>query len=429
MVSPITFSRASIGTVWDSGGVLRTRAADKIRRSYNPVTRQPLGILVEPARTNMLLQSNSLDNNVWVKTGVTRSVAPIEDPTTALSANQIRETAVNDVHSIKQTLNIVANDFYTFSGMIKAGSRTKARILFEGAALAGYSFMDVDLATGQFVFSSETEGTTGNLKKLNRDWYLFSLSNLTADNAVLQISPTIIFLNDAGETSYPGNTDMFLYGYGLQVERGLDRTSYIPTTTAAVTRARDQLLIDLTKVPFSQNGGLAEIIYQSEEDVRRQVNIMSMANSDNTRVIEVIQSPSNRIDVKWTLSPNTIAKLTSNPQDILSLVNIKFSWGPKNMRIQIGDVDAAQTALNTLTDFSKIIVGTDALQGDLYAFAGHIRGFRYLMDASEELPLDLNAPLFVSLDVDLVWNNDDEEVPITWNSNTGDNQQLQWTKD
>ena len=53
-----TFARASIGTYFDRSRVLQTAGSNVQRINWNPLTGAFEGVLVEPARTNLLLQTN-----------------------------------------------------------------------------------------------------------------------------------------------------------------------------------------------------------------------------------------------------------------------------------------------------------------------------------------------------------------------------------
>ncbi|MDD3020044.1 MAG: hypothetical protein PHX61_03570 [Alphaproteobacteria bacterium] len=53
-----TFTRASIGTYYDSSGTLQTAASGVPRFDHDPVTHAPKGILIEEARTNYIRESN-----------------------------------------------------------------------------------------------------------------------------------------------------------------------------------------------------------------------------------------------------------------------------------------------------------------------------------------------------------------------------------
>ena len=56
----ITFSRASTGTYFDANGVLQSAPAGVARFDHNPETGESLGLLVEEARANLLLNSATL---------------------------------------------------------------------------------------------------------------------------------------------------------------------------------------------------------------------------------------------------------------------------------------------------------------------------------------------------------------------------------
>ena len=58
--SLVTFTRASSGTFVGSDGVLRTATTNEPRFDHNPTTGESLGLLVEEARTNLLLNSATL---------------------------------------------------------------------------------------------------------------------------------------------------------------------------------------------------------------------------------------------------------------------------------------------------------------------------------------------------------------------------------
>jgi hypothetical protein len=56
----VTFTRASTGTYVGSDGLLQTAATNEARFDHNPTTGESLGLLVEEARTNLLLNSATL---------------------------------------------------------------------------------------------------------------------------------------------------------------------------------------------------------------------------------------------------------------------------------------------------------------------------------------------------------------------------------
>lgn len=55
-----SITRSSIGTYFDSAGVMQTAAINQVRENYDPITKEFLGILIESSATNILLNSSSL---------------------------------------------------------------------------------------------------------------------------------------------------------------------------------------------------------------------------------------------------------------------------------------------------------------------------------------------------------------------------------
>ena len=72
--SLVTFTRASSGTFVDSAGVLQTAATDVPRFDHNPTTGESLGLLVEEARTNLLLNSATLSTQSATVTAVAHTL-------------------------------------------------------------------------------------------------------------------------------------------------------------------------------------------------------------------------------------------------------------------------------------------------------------------------------------------------------------------
>lgn len=70
--SRITFVRASVATYFDAAGVMQTASTNTPRFDYHPVTHVPRGLLIEEARTNLLLNSATLaTQNVTVTAAAT----------------------------------------------------------------------------------------------------------------------------------------------------------------------------------------------------------------------------------------------------------------------------------------------------------------------------------------------------------------------
>ena len=81
----ITFARNSVGTYFDSKGVLQTAQANVPRFDHDPVTGESLGLLIEESRTNLLLNSGALSTQSVTTTATTYTLSFYGTGTVVLS--------------------------------------------------------------------------------------------------------------------------------------------------------------------------------------------------------------------------------------------------------------------------------------------------------------------------------------------------------
>ena len=230
-----TLSRASTKTYIGSDGLLKTAAIDTPALTYDPVTRAPLGLSIEPAATNICLQSQNFADAAWTKdaTNVTPNATTWIDGTTTMDLIVPDTSAVN--HRVKQTRVLTAGQVYTASVIVKRHSNYNYQLLFWNAA--GHGLVNIDLQNGTIQSSGGPELLYATLRNLGNGFYRVSVTILTVSGGSYQfmnyaISPSFV-------TVFAGDGTSGVYANGCQVELGYVASSYIPTTTAAVTRAHD----------------------------------------------------------------------------------------------------------------------------------------------------------------------------------------------
>lgn len=231
-----SFSRASTKTYIGSDGLLKTAAIDTPAFTYDPVTRAPLGLSIEPAATNICLQSQNFGAGNWVKDAstVTPNATTWIDGTTTMDLIVPDASAAN--HRVKQTnFSLIAGQAYTVSTFIKRHSNYNYQLLFWNAA--GNGFVNIDLQNGVIQSSGGPEFFSARLENRGNGFYRVELTIITVSGGLYQlmnyaISPGFV-------TVFTGDGTSGVYANGGQVESGYVASSYIPTTTSAVTRARD----------------------------------------------------------------------------------------------------------------------------------------------------------------------------------------------
>jgi hypothetical protein len=234
----ITFTRASSGTFVGSDGLIKTAATNEPRFDHDPTTGESLGLLVEEARTNSILQSQDF-STTWTNSGSSENTNVAVAPDGTSTADALVDTAINETHNFTQTLSgLAGSTAHTFSCFLKKGSKNHGVLVFAPNISWG-------IGTGASVFFDLNNGTvgtaanaTGTIQALPNGWYRCTATATTAvtpGTVTMRIGSS---LTGSAQT-YTGTGDEAIYSWGAQLEAGAFATSYIPTTTATVTRAAD----------------------------------------------------------------------------------------------------------------------------------------------------------------------------------------------
>lgn len=210
----ITFTRASAGGRFNSAGVFEMVPANQPRFDFDPVTNLARGILIEEARTNLLLRSAEFDSGgVWGRyadgTSSTVVVANSEvAPDGSLTADKFSfASGGNNLVTQNQTLPIVAP--------------VSLSVWMKG--VVGGEKIRIDCRNGS------SAGVSGAQFTLTTEWQRYSVTVTTTSTI-----GGFQFRKNAGD----GGLYEF-YAWGAQLEAGAFSTSHIPTTTAQATRAAD----------------------------------------------------------------------------------------------------------------------------------------------------------------------------------------------
>lgn len=228
----ITFTRTSTATYFDSEGVLRTAASGEPRFTFDPVTEESLGLLIEESRTNLFTYSDQFDNAAWGKTNLNVTANAIVAPDGALTSDLLIATSTSGVHSINETQTVTAAS-HTQSVYAKAGGYSWLTISMDGS-----NFVYYDLANG--VLGNVGTNHTATITAVGNGWY-----RCTATQTFIAGTKTVYFnvASANGTFSFAGDGTSGLYIWGAQLEAGAFATSYIPTVAAQVTRAADSAVM------------------------------------------------------------------------------------------------------------------------------------------------------------------------------------------
>jgi hypothetical protein len=234
----VTFTRASTGTYVGGDGLIKTAASGAPRFDHNPTTGESLGLLVEEARTNLVLRSEEFDNASWTKIGTTVTPDVSQSPTGNTTADLVEVVTSGGSKSVLCNIaSLTASSNYTLSFYAKAGaSSTVVAGLFTVAFLGQYAFT----LTGAGSVSTGVAGVSASITLAGNGWYRCQLTATTTGTSVT----VLIYPNST--TNVIGNS---VYLWGAQLEAGTFATSYIPTTSSTATRAAD--VASMTGTNFS----------------------------------------------------------------------------------------------------------------------------------------------------------------------------------
>ncbi|MCP1651696.1 phage head spike fiber domain-containing protein [Pseudomonas nitroreducens] len=233
------WSRASTATYYDSAGVLQTAGINVPRNTYNPFTLQALGFLRESAATNLMTQSSNFSDASWTKTNVTITAAAAVAVDGTTTASKIVGASGTSSRVLQSPAATLTNVQVTGSLFVKAVEYSKFQLQLSNSSTESLG-VRIDLVAGT-VYAVDASGTdftaiSGTVTRLSNNWYRCTV---TANKAAVNNTVRMLMRPFDNSGASAGDGTSGLYIWGAQLETGPTATSYIPTTTVAVTRAAD----------------------------------------------------------------------------------------------------------------------------------------------------------------------------------------------
>ena len=290
--------RATTATRVNSNGLIESVANNVPRLDYSNGSCP--SILVEPQRTNIFTYSEDFSNVNWFKFDSTLSynVATAPDGTTTADKLIVNNGILpnsNDAVGVIQ-VNEVASGSYTYSVFAKSAEFSTIR--FRERFVTG-SFLTIDLNDGAITNDDTNQFINVKAILINNGWYKISFTTPSNTTSTLKYDLRV------GQT---GNGTSGIYIWGAQFESGSYSTSYIPTTTASVTRNADVI----------SKTGISSLIGQTEGTLF--FDLKTIANNNFKRLSINGGSYVNSIFFDFDNSNNLYAKIFNSGSAVATLL-------------------------------------------------------------------------------------------------------------
>jgi hypothetical protein len=256
----------------------------------------------------------------------------------------------------------------------KASTRSQIELrLFESPTFTRFVNCQFDLSAGTAGTASNNGGASGataTITDFGNGWYRCTLSGtLGGTDTALQ---TRFHICSGGNVSYTGDGSSGIYIWGAQFEKAAYPSSYIPTTTATVTRNADVAVMTSTNFsgwwqattggvlvrarPYTVSGNRPWLQF----DDNTTSNIIALrGNSTNPELYVKATTDQAQIDA-GTIAANTI-------------YNLAGAWNTNDCAVAINGNTAITDTSATVPTVTQTRIGSD---GTDY-FGGHIQVIRY----------------------------------------------------
>lgn len=357
--SRVTFTRttgaSNPATYVNSSGVVTSATNNQPRFDYDPVTLACKGLLIEEARTNILTYSSDFSTS-WVLSGATINSTATTAPDGTLTATKLIEDSGTSTHQIQQT-NVFVADGVTRSWSLYVKQGERRYVAFSNGTLFSNSSNTLifDTQVGAWTYGTPATGAFLTTQNAGNGWWRIAFNSASTsasyDNVLIGLcnGPS-----DYTAATYTGDGTSGVYIWGAQLEAGAFATSYIPTTTAALTRNAD--VATMTGTNFSDwfNASEGTFVADAYVPAVTGINAVFMARDNataNNRFHIYNQNGSQTFQIR---SASTVVMLQSK------------NWGAKNAAAYKLDnsaftVDAQSVSVDTScampTSISELVFG------------------------------------------------------------------------
>ena len=269
-VGDFNFTRSGSATRINSQGLIESVANGVSRLNYPMIDGKVVGCpnhILEPQRINLQIRSEEFDNSIWNKTRASITPNDAISPSGLLNADKLVGVSGSSSY-VFDGITVTSGSVYQISVFAKYIDISEFVLL--NFTQSGNAYFNIENGTVISNFGTVTEP---KIENYGNGWYRVSAKfTATADGGVNYG----FFLNNA--------TNKSVHIWGAQFELGDFETSYIPTTTATVTRSAETANGAGDASTFNDSEGvlMAEIsALADDEAIAKTISIINSTSNSN----------------------------------------------------------------------------------------------------------------------------------------------------
>ena len=374
-----TVSRNSTKWVLGKNGYLYEVPANQAAIEFN-ADGSYKGVLVEPQSVNEAKASEDLDNaTYWDLTNTTIAGDTETDPKGGTNSFLLSETVANGGHYILTPSghrpSIGSGETWTQSIFVKKGDGANAPDIIQlthTAASFGTQYANFDISVGGGTSGTVTDssGGTAGIRYYGNGWYRISwtATSTSAGDAWVALILTNNNPTAGRAPSYAGQTDANVFIWGAQLEESPIATSYIPTTTGAVTRLKDDIFFTNASSVIGQTEGtmFVEVDWQLTSGTTQILFEVNNGGSNDRIAIYNRNSP---IELRMFAQSNGSSETNQGASSTAYSGIQKIALAYKQNDVELY-VNGSSVSTDTTVDLSSLATLTDVNFGNRDVGAG-----------------------------------------------------------
>ena len=323
-------------------------------------------LLLEPQSENLTSYSQELDNAFYLKANGSMLANIAISPDGTLNADAyIEDTSTNTHDFYKFNYIAVTAVPYTYSIFVKKKGNRNVRLTSQ----SGANFLaNFDLTLGVVTLE---QSATATIEDVGNGWFRCSITGTpTAGNMGLLINSL-----DGTSTNYLGDGTSGLYLWGAQIEELDYLTSYVPTTTVAVTRTQDVITNGGNYETLDTDEGV--LFFEAKDGNPLHSTERDISLSDGSLVNNVIiryGGDPNQVEVIISRNPGLEVFFDVTISDTTVYNKFAIKWKQNDFALWINGVELATNTTSNAPITLDRLNFDNGVGGDL--FIGSVRQIR-----------------------------------------------------